>query len=233
MKQRILLFLILYRLNTDTDRITHLTARVSVTAKRFWIEVKWPTPLWWAMKQPGPSYVQANLSTVPSWFQSLAGFVTSRTGTLVQCVARGTGRDRMDLLLPSQFSFGFQLSHKLYILHSLCTVTYYKVLTFSLFGWLVRIVAGSFTWEKSTADWFALTVFCWEGWPASPASGSQPIRLIVAVVLGVYIYPEIMLTKKVSTSRRAPLHSPLPCYLFITEPLPKGNDLLLKDLFFM
>ena len=98
---------------------------------------------------------------------------------LVQCVARGTGRDRMDLLLPSQFSFGFQLSHKLYILHSLCTVTY-----------------------------------------------------IVAVVLGVYIYPEIMLTKKVSTSRRAPLHSPLPCYLFITEPLPKGNDLLLKDLFF-
>jgi len=39
----------------------------------------------------------------------------------------------------------------------------------SLFGWLVRIVADSFMWERSTADRFIGTVSMWEGWPVQPA----------------------------------------------------------------
>ena len=52
-------------------------------------------------------------------------------------------------------------------------------ITADSFSWLIRIIADSFTWERSTAGWFAWTVFIWEGWPASPASRSQPIRLSI------------------------------------------------------
>ena len=47
----------------------------------------------------------------------------------------------------------------------------------SLFGWLVRIVASSFMWERSTAGWFMWIVSMWGGWPASLASPPQPITL--------------------------------------------------------
>ena len=49
MEQRFFPFLIvyIYRLNIDIYRITYRNeiAWVSDIAKRFWIEVKWPTPI--------------------------------------------------------------------------------------------------------------------------------------------------------------------------------------------